>query len=174
MDQPSTTSDRELSKEVIEDLKSKGYNQTQIAEMYGVTRQAVSWHLKTYGGKKSTRQLINDCWPWETSKGHDKAIPYRRLRDHGEYMATFGAGMNADKLDRLRVWWRKLEREAVVVEFDPNIPPTKGICAHGGFAYRQRDDSDGNLLIRVNEYTNLTDEGRKVWCRPPAGALETS
>lgn len=32
---------------MIEALKSQGYNQSQIAEMFKVSRQAVSWHLKT-------------------------------------------------------------------------------------------------------------------------------
>ncbi len=47
----------------------------------------------------------------------------------------------------------------------PGIPPHDGVAA-GGFAYRERLDSDGDLLIRVNEYTHLSDEGLKVWVMP--------
>ncbi|ASZ75240.1 hypothetical protein PBI_MISSWHITE_74 [Mycobacterium phage MissWhite] len=33
-------------------------------------------------------------------------------------------------------------------------------------AHAEGDDC-GDLLIRVNEYTNLTDEGEMIWCWPP-------
>jgi hypothetical protein len=156
-----------LSKEEIEGLKSQGYNQTQIAKMFGVSRQAVSWHLKTYGGRLSPRQVANESWPWDTTNAHGKAKPYQRLRDHGEFMATGGRGMSEDKLKRLRSWWRKLREENLVVEFDPNIPPLPGVSPYGGFAYRERISDDHDLLIRVNEYTRLTEEGKMIWCWPP-------
>ena len=62
---------RELSTSVIEQLKSKGFSQSEIAAIYGVTRQAVSWNLKTYGSALSTRQIVNQAWPWKTGLGHD-------------------------------------------------------------------------------------------------------
>jgi Fe2+ or Zn2+ uptake regulation protein len=52
-----------------------------------------------------------------------------------------------------------------VVEFDPALPPCEDASV-GGFAYRDRLESDGDLLIRVNEHTHLSDEGRKVWSMP--------
>lgn len=70
--------------------------------------------------------------------------------------------MSEYKLARLRSFYRKLREENLVVEFDPNIPPSPGI-KHGGFAYRDRTPEDGDLLIRVNEYTNLTDQGKIIW-----------
>ncbi|QGH79751.1 immunity repressor [Gordonia phage Anon] len=157
----------ELSKEVIETYLSQGLTQSDVAKLYNVTRQAVSWHMKTYGGRMSTRQIVNEAWPWETKAGHDKATPYRRLRDHGEFMKTGGRGMNEDKLARLKKWWKMLRDEDLVVEFDPSIPPIKGVASHGGFAYRPREISDGNLLIRVNEHTTLTKAGAMIWRWPP-------
>ena len=47
-----------LSLAVIEELKTKGYSQSQIAAMYGVTRQAVSWHKQTYGGRPTEREAV--------------------------------------------------------------------------------------------------------------------
>ncbi|UPW09366.1 XRE family transcriptional regulator [Gordonia terrae] len=158
-----------LSKEVIEALKLRGHNQSQIAEMFGVTRQAVSWHLKTYGGTRSTRQVLNDHWPWETSSEHCGAIPYRRLRDHAECVVTGGREMSMDKLKRLQAWWRKMQDEDLVVEFDPGLEPVQRVSTSGGFAYRQRASVDGELLIRVNGFTRLTDEGKTLWARPDAG-----
>lgn len=165
-DSKSSAPSTRLSLGEIEALKNKGYNQTQIAKMFGVSRQAVSWHLRTYGGRLSTRQVVNKFWPWVTTRAHGKAVPYQRLRDHGEFIVTGGRGMNDDKLNRLRSWWRKLRDENLVVEFDPNLPPIPGVSPAGGFAYRQRVPEDLDLLIRVNEHTDLTESGRRIWCWP--------
>ncbi|WP_418345807.1 hypothetical protein [Rhodococcus pyridinivorans] len=161
---------RQLSVARIEQLKKKGFNQSEIAAMYGVTRQAVSWHLKTYGSALSTRQIVDQAWPWKTGHGHDKAVPYKRLRDHGEFMQTGGKGMSDDKLKRLRSWWKRLRDEDIVVEFDPTLRPIKGVSPYGGFAYCSRTVEDGDLLIRVNEHTTLTEDGRRIWCWPSDSA----
>ena len=153
---------------VIEELRRKGYNQTEIADMHGVTRQAVSWHKVEYGGAMTTRQVVNKAWPWPgTTHAHSRASLYQRLRDHGEYMATGGKGMSEIKLKRLGNWLKYLRENNLVVEFDPEIPPTPGVSPNGGFAYRNRRKSDGSLLIRVNKYTNLTPTGKLIWCFPP-------
>ena len=54
----------------IEELRRQGFNQTEIADMHGVSRQAVSWHKTVYGGAKSTRQIVNTAWPWDTTAQH--------------------------------------------------------------------------------------------------------
>jgi hypothetical protein len=54
-----------------------------------------------------------------------------------------------------------------VLEFDPNIPPIPGVSNKGGWAFRERKPEDGDLLIRVNEFTNLTEEGKLIWRIPP-------
>jgi hypothetical protein len=151
----------------IEDLRRKGFNQSRIAEMHGVTRAAVSWQKKTYGGHLAPRQIVNEAWPWVTTHEQGKAAPYQRLRDHGEWMATGGKGMSDQKVRRLKSWWRKLCDEDVVLEFDPSIPVIAGMGTVGGFRYVPRDIKDGDLLIRVNEHTNLTEEGEMIWCWPP-------
>lgn len=156
-----------LSPGEIEALKARGYNQSQIAKMFGVSRQAVSWHLKTYGGRLTPRQIANESWPWDTTNAHGKAKAFQRLRDHGEFMVTGGSGMSEGKLKGLRSWWRKLQDENLVLEFDPEIPPIPGVSPYGGFAYRERLSDDRNLLIRVNEHTRLTEEGEMIWCWPP-------
>lgn len=148
---------------VIEDLRRRGYNQTEIADMHGVSRQAVSWHKVTYGGQLTPRQMVNKAWPWKTTNLHGKSKVYQRLRDHGEYTATRGLGMSEDKIKRLESWWRKLRDENIVVEFDPNLPPEKGLSPYGGFAYRERIPEDGDLIIRMNEFTNLSEDGAKIW-----------
>lgn len=152
---------------VIEELRRKGYNQSEIAEMHGVTRQAVSWHKIEYGGALTTRQIVNKAWPWKTNNDHSKAKGYQRLRDHGEFMATGGNGMSEEKLTRLKNWWKFLREKNVVLEFDPEFPPLAGVAPRGGFRYVKRRKSDKDLLIRVNEHTDLSDEGRMIWRWPP-------
>ncbi len=158
---------RELTVEIIDELKDKGYTQSQIAQMYGVTRQAVSWHKRTYGGRRTPREaILEEHFPWKVSKEQSRCSAFRRLRDHAEYVATDGVGMSKDKLSRLRSFYRKLREDNVVLEYDPNIPPEEGFANKGGFALRPRHGRDGNLMIRVNQYTTLTVEGRRIWLLP--------
>lgn len=156
-----------LTLSAIEELRRKGYSQSEIADMHGVTRQAVSWHKQVYGGFLTPRQIVQTAWPWATSTLHGKSAGFQRLRDHGEFMATGGKGMNANKIGRLQAWWRYLQDNNVVLEFDPALPPQVGLSPHGGFAYRKRRASDGDLLIRVNKHTKLSEEGKLIWCWPP-------
>lgn len=156
-----------LSLSVVEALKNKGFNQSEIAEMYGVTRQYVSWLKHTYGGRLTPREQVLQSFPFEVPVEMGQTSPFRRLRDHGEYVATGGVGMDAEKKRRLRAFYQRLRDEKLVVEFDPTLPPEPGVSNKGGWAYRRRRKSDGDLLIRVNEHTrDLTEEGLMIWRFP--------
>lgn len=157
-----------LTLSVIEELRRKGYNQSEIAEMHGVSRQAVSWHKVEYGGTLTPRQIVNKAWPWKTTNWHGKSKAYQSLRDLGEFAATGGNGMSEEKLYRLRVWLRFMREHDYVLEFDPALPVKPGVSPYGGFAYRKRRKQDGDLLIRVNEHTNLSEEGKMIWRYPPS------
>jgi transposase-like protein len=152
-----------LSLAVIEGMKRKGLSQSDIARMFGVTRQAVSYYVRKYGGELTPRQKALEHWPWMVPVRLGSQAVVQRLRDHGEYMATGGKGMDYLKLQRLLGFYQRLE--GLVVEFDPELPPGDA-GSLGGFAYRERLESDGDLLIRVNEHTFLSEEGLKIWVRP--------
>lgn len=156
----------ELSLSVIEDLKGKGLSQSEIAELAGVTRQAVSWWVKTYDGSKTLRQEVLEHFPFKVPTNLSQSSPYRRLRDHGEYMATRGKGMSEDKLKRLRAFYHKLRVDHTVLEYDPTIPPIPGVSNKGGWAFRGRVPEDEDFLVRANEYTRLTEEGKNIWRFP--------
>ena len=156
----------ELTLAVIESLKMKGYSQSDIARMYGVSRQAVSWHKRHYGGRLSPRETVRQHFPWSVPTELGQCSPYKRLRDHGEYVATRGVGMSSNKIKRLRAFYKKLRENELVVEFDPTIPPNPGVAKRGGFAYRKRSIEDEDFLIRVNEHTYLTEEGKGIWRFP--------
>lgn len=155
-----------LSLSLIEELKRQGYSQSDIARMFGTTRQAVSWHKRTYGGRLTPREEVARHFPWKVPHEQNQTSPYRRMRDHGEYVATGGKGMSKDKLDRLRSFYRKIRKDSVVLEFDPHIEPIPGVSSRGGFAFRPRVEADADLLIRGNDYTHLTNEGRIIWRLP--------
>ncbi len=74
------TATSKLSLAVIEDLKNKGYSQSEIAEMFGVTRQYVSWIKHTYGGRLTPREVVLQQFPFEVSTHQSQSSPYRRLR----------------------------------------------------------------------------------------------
>lgn len=152
---------------LIDELKRKGLNQSQIADVFDVTKQAVSYHKTKYNGYRTPREIALAEFPWNVPEAMAQNSPYKRLRDHGEYMATGGKGMSQDKLKRLESWYRKLRDEDVVLEFNPVYPPVTGVANKGGFLYRRRRESDGNLLIRVNEHTELSESGRLIWAWPP-------
>ena len=72
------------------------------------------------------------------------------------------------QVDMARMW-ADMDQIIQVVKFDPSIPPIPGVSNKGGWAYRQRTPTDEDLLIRVNEYTDLTEQGRGIWRLPPLG-----
>ena len=154
----------ELTLAIIEDLKRKGLNQAEIARQFGVSHQAVSYHVRRYG-RLTPLQKVMEHWPWSVPTALGQQAVMRRLRDHGEYVAggLTGKGMDFLKLSRLKGFYERLKD--AVVEFDPDLGPSEA-GSIGGFAYRQRLESDGNLLIRVNDHTHLSDEGRKIWVLP--------
>ncbi len=156
---------RELTLAVIEGLKNRGLSQSDIARQFGVTRQAISYYIRKYGGRLTPRQMVLEHFPWAVSTKQSEASACKRLRDHGEYVATGGVGMSYDKIRRLRGFYERLRDQ--VVEFDPAIPPEEGVSSNGGFAYRKRRESDGDLLIRVNEHTHLSEQGKRIWRFPP-------
>lgn len=123
----------------IEELRRKGYNEAEIADMYGVTRQAVNWHKHTYGGHLTTRQIVRKAWPWKTNNEHSRNSAYQRLRDHGEYMREGSfKSMTFDKKHRLRRWWKYLRDNDLVLEF---APQHRTVRRDEGWRFPLRPDS---------------------------------
>lgn len=152
--------------ELIEDLRKRGFNQNQIAEMTGKSRQYISKVKRSRDGYyRSPREIAMEHYPWDTGEKFHEAQPNRMMRHHFEYMVTDGEGMQEWKLEHLRRFYLRLKAEDLVVEFDPAIPPGD-LDLFGGFAYRKRRPIDGKLIIRVNQHTRLTDEGKRLLVFP--------
>lgn len=127
----------------------------------------MSWHKRHYNGSLTPRESVRDEFPWDVTTEFCQAAPYKRLRDHGEYMATGGKGMKQYKLKRLVGFYNKLRSENVVVEFNPTFPPESGVSNIGGWRYQTRIPKDEDMLIRINESAVITDRGRMIWRFPP-------
>ncbi|OHT98269.1 hypothetical protein BKG71_19315 [Mycobacteroides chelonae] len=154
---------------IVRQLRNQGMNFAEIAREFGVTRQAVSYLWRKYDGSQTTRQKVAAELPFNVPDQFNRAAPLQRLRDHAEFMMTLDdPQLREDQRKRLRSFYKKLRDDNVVVEYDPNIPSDPGVCKTGGFAYRPREPRDGDLLIRENEYTNLTEYGEnELWHFPP-------
>lgn len=158
-----------LSAEAVRSLVNEGESWAAIARILGTSRQNVQQFAKRNGIEppKTPRREVDEHFPWKVPGNQQAAMPYQRLRDHGEYVVSGGRGMQERKLKGLRSWYQLLRKYNYVLEFDPDQPPIYGVSQYGGFAYRDRQESDGNLLIRVNEHTRLTSRGRLIWVFPP-------
>lgn len=154
-----------LSWAVIDHLLNIGWSQSEIARHYGVTRQAVNYWVMKYGRELTPRDLVLKHWPFMVSAKFWIATPCRYLRNHAEYLATRGKGMTYRQVRGLEGFYQKLRDGGLVVEFDPEIPPSAGL-ASGGWAYRPRIKKDKDLMIRKNEYTTITEEGEHIWALP--------
>lgn len=158
----------EISLGLIEAMKNKGLNQTEIANELGCTRANISYHVRYHGGRLTPKQqLLEDHFPIQVNRARSQTAPFRALRYHAEWLATNGIGMNAEKIQRLRSFYKKLRDGNLVLEYDPDIPPIEGVSKTGGFAYRKRLPKDKDMLIRKNEYTDITEYGEILWRFPP-------
>lgn len=152
----------------IEALRREGWKDIDIAKHYGVGRSYISWIVKEYGGTQTPRKTaLRAYWPFDVPTRMGQAGVCRSLRDHVDYAVNGPKDMRPDSLARLRGLYERLKQKGLVVEFSPRIPPEDGVSVDGGWAYREREPVDGDLLIRVNEYTDELDEdSRKIWSFP--------
>lgn len=157
-----------LTPSMIDALKRRGYNQSQIAEMYGITRQRVS-QIKRQTDKftRTDRERAQELFPFKVPRDpYHETAPDRRLRDHAEYAVTGGTGMSDEKLRRLRWFYNKLQGEGLVVTWDIDNPPSQGI-KYGGYKYEPRTDADGDYIVRFRDDVDLSEEKRIMWRFPP-------
>jgi hypothetical protein len=163
-----------MNPEEIEALLRKGFSQTEVAASLGLTRQAVSHQVRYGGGRVRTerymtgRQEARRFWPFpDSTPDQNRQQVAKRLVDHAEWVSpTRSTELSAYKQYRLMLFYRKLRLDGLVVEFDPATPPHKGM-PFGGFRFVPREESDGDSIIRVNQYTELTAESEEVWQFPP-------
>lgn len=144
------------------------WTQNAIAAEFGVSRQYVSKLKHQHPSPfQDQRRIAMSAWPWSVP-AELQTYWYHVLRDHLEYMATGGNEMPAWKLRQLRQFYERLDRECVVVEYDPDIGPNE-VTTVGGFRLVPRDDFEARnrRIIRENRVTTLDTNGRRMWRFPP-------
>lgn len=157
-----------LTMGILIDAHNMGINQRELADALQITEQWVSKFRYTYGpGWQTPRELAKQTFPWSVPAQFQQTYLHKMMRNHAEFMATGGKGMAKYKLDKLRGFYKRLERQNLVVEFDPGIQPSRSVQT-GGWRLTPRLESDGELIIRVNEYTNLTPVSEVIYRFPPA------
>jgi hypothetical protein len=156
-----------LTLDLYQSLRSKGFNDSQIAGVVQLSPQSVSrFKNKHARDLRTPREVAKDAWPMEVPYRFVQCSPYKRLRDHLEYMASGGKGMAEYKLKRLRWFYNRLLDQDLVVEYDPSIPPNS-YANTGGWRFVEREDSDGDLIIRVNQHVKMTDLAWVMFSVPP-------
>lgn len=152
----------------IKDLKAQGHNQTEIATMYGVTRAYVSKIVRSNEPKVPTprERAISEGYPWKVQPEHFATNLYRVTRNHLDYVVNGPEGLTEHNLDRLRGFYRSLEDFDSVVGYSPDVPPSPSNPLGGFFFFAPREESDGDLIIRVNDHTNIDNKNLKLWRMP--------
>lgn len=107
--------------------------------------------------------IVRKNFPWNVEVCLTDADPYLSLRAYGEWVATGGRGLPETTVAKARALVQMLRQRDAVLEYDPSLPPVSGLSEQGGFALRPRTEADGDLLVRDNEHTTLTQEGRMIW-----------
>lgn len=154
-----------LTPEAIRYYRNKGRNQSEIANIFGVTKQAVSSMAHRHGIElpKTPRAIALEQFPWTVPAKYQDTGFYRRMADHTHYIVNGPGSLTAQRVRLLKSFYQRLRDNNVVVEYDPGIPPSPD-CKAGAWRYVVRKPSDGDLMIRVNEYTTVTDES--LWRIP--------
>jgi predicted transcriptional regulator len=158
---------RTTSRKEIEGLLDQGFTRVEVAKILGITRSGVNWYLLNTGDKplEYTVERVKRMLPWSISGETVQAIPYRQVLLHLEYSETHGKGMSKEKLRKLKAFYERLTRFSTVVRYDPDIPPLPG-NRFGSFEYVPRVESDGDLIIRVDNNTKIPADNRMRWSLP--------
>ncbi|MCZ0973148.1 hypothetical protein O1L55_20640 [Streptomyces albulus] len=137
-----------FSPAVAKQLRAEGVSVIEIADLFGLTKQGVYWHLSSEDKNNPTSSTVKDLRPWRVPSPQQKASPYINMSYHLEYVISRGKGMSDQKIKRLRGWYKFfLDNPNLVLRFDPEIPPN-AVAKCGGWDYVERSSEDGGLIIK--------------------------
>lgn len=149
-----------LTPAIVEEELRKGKTFAQIGRDFGVSRQAPRDTLKRAGipiPTNETTQTTQDNMPWKGSLDkfrHSKQHQY--LFAYAEFMLEGAESLSAARKEDLRAFTNKLKK-GMVLALDQTV----------GFYWVPRTPEDNNLVVRVDEYTNLTNDGETIlWVLP--------
>ncbi|GAA1940256.1 hypothetical protein [Amycolatopsis minnesotensis] len=152
-----------LTPQLIDELRIKGFTQAEIAEMHGVSKGTVTY-VKQQGKTfhKTPREEAQEHFPIKNvPRALQRNTTYQRVTDHIENSLIGDKGMSERQVKLLKAWHKKLRDLKLIVVYDPEIPPNIH-AKSGGWSYETREQRDGDLIIRINDYVSLTDKAREL------------
>ncbi|MFD8594565.1 hypothetical protein ACFV1L_06150 [Kitasatospora sp. NPDC059646] len=158
----SLPSDADLS-----ELFTLGYRDSEVADMYGVTRQAVNLRwiqrgLFRYPIASQVVQMLGQLWEVKTSSGagsHMHSHPCQSLRYY--LRSKLGDTLSERQALTALRFESRLRRKGEVLAYDPEA----------GFGYVKREPSDARLVVRwPAEVPRPTGELEALWSIPETAA----
>lgn len=125
----------------------KGLTDPEIAEMYGVRRQAVSKAFRDYGVvrfpvKERVGNLLRDVlgvqWHGEKRGSHHQLAAAKYVRSYLRWRLN-DPSLSDRQVTDAKVWCERLKRDEVVLGYDPTTEK--------GWFYRPRTPEDGRLVL---------------------------
>lgn len=159
-----------MTPQLIDELRRKGMTQNEIAQRFGVSRQAVSKMKHHYGIFTETpRERILRNYPFKHGTEHNHSAIFRRLKEHGLYIAGGPWALSTAQRRDLNRFYNRLRSKSLIVQYDPNVLPSPG-NKYGGYTLVPRTKNDPpNSLVRRNEHALITQEAERFgfWNFPP-------
>lgn len=118
------------------------HTMTEIAEMYGVTAQAVSKAVRDRNLSVERRTSYKEYIPWRVKVEHSELYPRRMLRLYA--MEQTGKPLTEKQAGQLRLFKQRLDELDAVVHYDPEHP-------NGPFLYLRRREGVDKGYVRNPE-----------------------
>lgn len=156
-----------ITPELVVHLTKLGKTQEDIAAMFGVSQSYVS-KLKMESGFKTPREKVLESIPWSVRRGNltprqARNTLYDRLKDH--VVREHNVKLTADQRARLRKFYRDLLDTNTVIKFDPKDHGTP-YNKYGGFKHVAREESDEDLIVRIDDNTPIPADQKPLWTFP--------
>ncbi len=100
------------------------HTQAEVAQMYGVSPQAVSKAIRDRNLNAERRVSYKQYIPWRIKMDHQESYPHRMLRLWA--MSENGKDLTGKQARQLERFVAKLQEDGTVVHYEPDFPAEAG------------------------------------------------
>ncbi|QUI30671.1 hypothetical protein H9W91_07200 [Streptomyces alfalfae] len=158
---------------ILKALHLQGLSDQQIADQYGVKRQAVNKRLRAMDieQKPEEAQAAFEMLPWQVKTlqygqgTHHTAYPYESLKLYLRALLGDETLTNRQRADAARFERRLLAHPGKVLVYDRDTEK--------GFSWQDREPADGSLIIRWPTDVPKPDKGMELLELPTKPKLNT-
>lgn len=154
----------QLTPEIAITLINQGLTQAEIARLFGVTRQYVNILAKR-GGREPITPRVTANLPWEVDPAYYSNTLYGALRLLGSYQLD-PTSIRGSSIGKLNAFLRKIELFSQVLDYDPEYPAIPGYSNTPGFAFKPREETDEDFVVKIRPGATITPLGDKLWRMP--------